>query len=400
MLHPSGPQAQSSGRRSRGDGTFYLIEFFDEFVFGLLIVALPLIRDDLHLDYVQIGLLLGLPMVASVLAEPIVLLLGDTRLRPVLILAGGVGLAANFTLLAAADAFPLVLAALVLAYPSSGAFVSLSQAELIGRHPGRETQVMARWTAAGTIGSLLGPATLAGALLLSGSWRGALAACAAGAALLTLAAARTSLRVRGSGRPEIGEIAGGVAANVRALVRQGRLWRWLILLPLADLLLDVFFGYLALYFTDVVGVPVEIAALGTTLWLAAFLVGQLLLPRVLDRIEASRLLRLSATAMVLVFPLWLLAPVPAGWRIATVAGLGLLAAPWYPLLKGEAYAAAPGRPATVGALESVVSGLGGVLAAAVGAAAAHYGLTAAMLLLTLGPLSLFLLTPGPPSSDS
>jgi hypothetical protein len=38
-----------------------LIEFLDELGFGVGEVALPLLRDDLHLAYTQIGLLLSLP---------------------------------------------------------------------------------------------------------------------------------------------------------------------------------------------------------------------------------------------------------------------------------------------------------------------------------------------------
>jgi len=37
---------------------YFLIEFLDELVFGISEAALPFIRDDLHLNYAQIGLAL------------------------------------------------------------------------------------------------------------------------------------------------------------------------------------------------------------------------------------------------------------------------------------------------------------------------------------------------------
>ena len=40
-----------------------IIEFIDEFFFGAMEAAWPLIRDDLSLTYVQIGLLLSLPRI-------------------------------------------------------------------------------------------------------------------------------------------------------------------------------------------------------------------------------------------------------------------------------------------------------------------------------------------------
>ena len=69
---------------------FLLIEFLDELIFGLRETAWPQIRSDLNLSYTQIGLLLGLPGVASSLIEPFLGLLSDRGKRYGLILGGGV----------------------------------------------------------------------------------------------------------------------------------------------------------------------------------------------------------------------------------------------------------------------------------------------------------------------
>ena len=79
--------------------TLLAIEFLDEFVFGAREAAWPLIRDDLALTYVQIGLLLGIPGVIASLIEPWLGILGDVWRRRVLVLGGGV----VFTVRAPAD---------------------------------------------------------------------------------------------------------------------------------------------------------------------------------------------------------------------------------------------------------------------------------------------------------
>jgi fucose permease len=172
------------------------------------------------------------------------------------------------------------------------------------------------------------------------------------------------------------------------------LWRWLLLLPLADLMLDVFFGYIALYLTDIVGLPPATAAVAVTLWLFGFLAGQFLLVRRRADLDPRNVIRWTAMATLALFPVWLAAPMGTGPRLVLLSILGLLAAPWYPLLQGEAFASAPGRAATVSALTSVTGTVGGVLAVFAGMAAVAWGLTAGLALLLLGPLALLLFTPG------
>src|SRR3990172_579634 len=90
-IHPRPP-----GRGPVGIVTFLFVEYFDELVFTIVGVAMPFLRDDLGLDYAQIGLLFGAPATLSTVLEPAVLLLGDTPLRARLILAGGPLLGGGF----------------------------------------------------------------------------------------------------------------------------------------------------------------------------------------------------------------------------------------------------------------------------------------------------------------
>ncbi|HVO42062.1 MAG TPA: hypothetical protein VMT34_05555, partial [Aggregatilineales bacterium] len=61
------------------------VEFLDEFIFGARESAWPLIRAELHLNYEQIGLLLGIPIVVSTLVEPLLGVLGDIWNRRLII---------------------------------------------------------------------------------------------------------------------------------------------------------------------------------------------------------------------------------------------------------------------------------------------------------------------------
>jgi FSR family fosmidomycin resistance protein-like MFS transporter len=371
--------------------TFLFVEYFDELVFTIVGVAMPFLRDDLGLDYAQIGLLFGAPAILSTVLEPAVLLLGDTPLRGRLMLAGGLLLGMAFLLIGGADSFPVLLLALTVSYPASGAFVGLTQATMIERHPARESEMMARWTAAGTLGSLSGPVLFAGLVALGLSWRAPFVLLGAVCLGLALVVRRpqpfrpTPLNWR--------SISKELRFNLQATIRLRRLWRWLLLLPLADLMLDVFFGYIALFLTDVVGLPPATAALAVTIWLLGFLAGQVLLARRLAGQDVRRLIRWTSAATLVLFPLWLVAPGGAVGRLAGLFVLGLLASPWYPLLQGEAFASFPGRAATVTALTSVTGTAGGILAILAGMVAASFGLTAGLALLLLGPLGLLVFTP-------
>src|SRR5512134_3407246 len=69
---------------------YLIIEFIDELVFGVSEAAWPLIRNDLHLNYAQIGLALSLPGIIGNIIEPFLFVLGDVWKRRAIILLGGI----------------------------------------------------------------------------------------------------------------------------------------------------------------------------------------------------------------------------------------------------------------------------------------------------------------------
>ena len=90
--------------------------------------------------------------------------------------------------MASARSFTVLLCAFVAFYPASGAFVSLTQAEIMDAWPDRQAQVMARWDLAGSAGAVAGPLLLIAVLASGGGWRAGYLVLAGLAALVWLGA--------------------------------------------------------------------------------------------------------------------------------------------------------------------------------------------------------------------
>jgi len=369
--------------------TLYAVELLDELIYGVESAALPLIRDDLALTYVQVGLLLTLPHLVGNVLDPVVGLLGDIWKRKALIVVGALATALAMVFVATGHTFAALAFAFCVSYPASTAYVSLSQATLMDLNPGRHDQTMARWTVLGAIGQFAGPALVTGALAVHFSWRGLYLG-------LALLAGLTGFIFWGQkfngGHKAESEAPPHLLAGLRELpqlIRASGILRWLVLLELADLMLDVFFNFCALYFTDVVGVSPALAGLAVTVLTLSGLVGDVLLIPLLEKVDGLRLIRLTALVVLGVYTAFLL--VPGVWpKFVLLAALGPLRSGWYQVLQGRAYSAMPGKSGTVIAITS----LGGLAAASfpviLGAVAERAGLGWAMALLTIAPVSLLI----------
>lgn len=397
-----------------------LVEFLDELVFGVREAAWPLIRDDLALSYVQIGMLLSLPVFAGNVIEPALGILADVWKRRVLIMGGGVAFASALALVSVSGSFKALLVALVLLNPSSGAFVGLSQAALMDFEPHRREQNMARWTLSGSMANAFGPLALWASLTMGFGWRGLFAGMAVSTLLLLAAArrypftmraavqhtppqlvhqetdappdeeTRTAARQRaGAGASSVGrDFRAGVREAVGAL-RRREVWRWLVLLKFGDLTWDVLRGFLALYFVDVVGVDDARAATAIVIWTFAGLPGDFLLLPLLERVRGLAYLRWSTLCVLALFPALLLAP-SYGAKLIVLGLLGFANAGWYSILKAQLYKAMPGRSGTVMTLGNISGLITGFFPFMLGAFAERNGLAAMMWLLLLGPLVLLI----------
>jgi FSR family fosmidomycin resistance protein-like MFS transporter len=354
-------------------------------VFGTLGAAWPLVRDDLGLTYAEIGLALAIPGFVGSTLDPLIGVLGDTGRRRLVMLLGGIAFALSVALTSAAVGFWMLVAALVLGNPASGAFVGLAQASLMDLAPAHRERNMARWTLAGSFGYVGGPVVLAAALWTGVGWRATLAVLAL--VLVPLAAA--SRRVQHA--PSATDVSGAWHHAFAALRRLDVL-RWLALLEAADLLIDIFNGFLALYFVDVAQTNPGVAALGVAVWTGASLIGDSLLLWVLRRVSGRRYLRMSAAAALFVYPVFLLVP-EYGAKLALVALLGLLNSGWYAIPKAGLYESLPGRSGAAIAVGGVAGLAGAGVPLVLGVVAGAVGLAPTMWILLLAPVALLVLVP-------
>ena len=380
---------------------YLLIEFLDELVFGVGEVALPLIRDDLRLTYTQIGLLLSAPGILAAFIEPFIGILGDVWRRRALILAGGLLFTVSLFLTSASYSFILLISSFILFNPSSGAFVNLSQANLMDSDSNRHEQNMARWTFAGSLGVLTGPILLGLFVYLGLGWRGTYALLASFSTFCLLAAWRLLPPDKDSSPsfPSFNVVFDGFRAAFAALKRK-EVWRWLILLEFADLMLDVLFSFLALYFVDVGRVTQTQAGIAVTVWLAMGLITDFLFIPFVDRQKDTiQFLRRTALVELFAFAGFLLVPgfIP---KLIFVILVNLFNTGWYSILQGRLYSSLPGQSASIMAIGAVTDPLVKLLPLLLGFLADQFGLGVAMWLLILGPVALLVGLPRDSSGHS
>ncbi|HEX5708752.1 MAG TPA: MFS transporter [Pyrinomonadaceae bacterium] len=368
------------------------VEFIDELVDGVRGAAWPLIRADLRLSYSQIGMLLSVPTLVAAAIEMGVGVLGDVWNRRALVLGGGVFFALGLAVFGFSQNFYALLAAAVIFYPASGAFVNLSQAALMDSEPRRREQNMARWTLAGSAANVAGPLALAAAVWAGAGWRELflLMSLLTLGVLLFVRRFHFPLPAHDDDATEAGEArrARGFKAGVSGALgslRRKEVWRWLVLLEVGDLTGDVLKGFLALYFVDVVGASESEAAFAVLIWVAVGLPGDALVVPVLERVRGLVYLRATMAATLLFYAAFMLAR-STTTKLILLGLLGLANAGWYSVLKARLYAELPGQSGTVMTISNVSGIFGGLVPLAVGALAERFGLGATMWLFAAGPV--------------
>jgi MFS transporter, FSR family, fosmidomycin resistance protein len=337
------------------------------------------------LTYAEVGLALALPAFVGSALDPLIGVLGDTSRRRFVLVLGGIAFVVSAALTSAAVGFWMLVVVLVVANPASGAFVSLAQATLMDLAPEQRERNMAWWTLAGSLGYVGGPLLLALMLYAGGGWRAAIAVLALGGLPLVLGARRLPAAV---------SVTDTARAWYQALsaFRRREVLRWLALLEAADLLVDVFHGYLALYLVDVARTDAATAAFGVAVWTGAGLAGDWILLLVLRRVSGRRYLRVTAVAALVAYPSFLLVPGEAG-KLALVAVLGLLNSGWYAIPKAALYEALPGRSGAAIAVGGVGRLVGASVPLALGFVAGAAGLATTMWILLLAPVAVLGLVP-------
>ena len=353
-------------------------------------------------------------LVGGLLELPLGVLAGQGRRRRLAILGGGVLFVLTLLAVASAHSFAVLLCASVAFYPASGAFVSLTQAEIMDAWPERQAQVMARWDLAGSTGAVAGPLLLAAVLASGGGWRVGYLVLAGLAALTWLGAYLRRADVPVASPPSGDGDSGDAdsrdadsgdgdeaeprswrarAREIGAALRDWGTLRWLVLIEVADLLVDVFTGFLALYLVDVAHMTPAVAALAIAIRLGAALAGDAALVVLLERAGDLTVLRVSAVAAAVLYPGFLLVPgvVP---KLVILAALSATTAPWYPLLQARLYGSLPGRSSVAVTLSSAAGLAGGLGPLVVGLVAQGFGLSWALAGLVVVPVAVLLVPAG------
>jgi FSR family fosmidomycin resistance protein-like MFS transporter len=369
---------------------YLLIEFLDELIYGISEAAWPLIRNDLHLNYIQIGLALSLPGFLGNLIEPFLFTFADAWKRRVVLLAGGIFFAIACLLTGMSYSFIFLLFSFILFNPSSGAFVGLSQASLMDLQPERREQNMARWTFAGSLGVFIGPILLSGAAYIGFGWRGMFLGLACIATIILIFAWRRipADEITNNQLPNFTDILNQFKSTFSAL-KQWSIVRWLILLEFSDLMLDVLYGFLPLYFVDVSGFTPAQAALSVAVWTGVGLLGDFLLIPLVERVKGLDYLRVSVIIELVLFPLFLLSSQP--WLKLIIIGImGFFNSGWYAILKANLFNSMHGQSGAALVLDNVSGLFGKLIPFGIGLAAQAFGIGTAMWLLLAGPIVLFI----------
>lgn len=375
--------------------TLFCIPLIDELVSGIPVLTLPLVREDLHISYAQVGLIFTIADLTGLLVNPTLDAISDHWSKPRLVLGGLLGLALGFALAGSSASFGWLLLAFVLMGATNGAVVGLGGAILIDQAPNAVLATTTRWVLLATIGDLLGPLLVAGTVALQGSWR----LLMGGGALIWLAVALfltaqrfTTLQTKTTIDAEEQPLWRAIGNSLRTGLRTPHLMRWLLLATLPSLLDEMFLGFAGLFLTDKLGVTPQMVSLA----LVAPTIGGLLslawLARWGKRLTPRQILS-SVAILTLIGLLGFITAVHAWIALLALFIMGVGVAPWFPLAQAQAHMVMPGRSGTVGALQALFAPIEIVAPLLVGLVAERWGIQAGVSLFLVAPLLILLLQP-------
>jgi predicted MFS family arabinose efflux permease len=304
--------------------------------------------------------------------------------------------AAAMALSAAAPNAWVLLAALALYGPASGVALAASEGTLVEAQPHERERTLTRLAFAGIAGDALVPLLLLAATWLGFGWRGVAWVASAAALGLALAHWRTPSLDRpfasdsdagdeerageGEPSPPLRELA-HVLRNNPALVG------WLAVALASDLLDEVLVAFSAAHLAEFATTQQRMLVI--VAWTLGDLAGIVALEAALHRVRPLRALRFAAVVATLALVAFWLTRSPAAAALA-LGFVGAAAITFHPLLRARAYAALPGRPAMVSAINALLQPAHLASPLALAWVASAHGASAAIGLLCLGPLAVAL----------
>jgi len=287
----------------------------------------------------------------------------------------------------------LFAAAIAISFPASGCGVQLAQAALMDADPERREQLMTRWTLAGSLGDLAAPILFAAFALIAWGWREAFVLM--GGLLLGYAVVLASRRFPDVVGREADEQGPTLRESVRAALSNRRLLAWLLGVWLCSLLDEIVVVFGSLYLRDL-GADQASRGLLLAAGSAGAVLGLVLADRWLARTDPVRLLALACAVCIALYLGWIAIPLaPLG--LLLFFGVGLSAAPLYPIAMAQAYRQLPDQAGMVNALGHFFFPLTLAAPFALGFVADAVGLVPTLLLLVVQPAGLLLLALRGPS---
>jgi len=356
----------------RALGLSFSGRFVDELLSGAWQALTPTFRRHFGLSLVQVGLLDQVLGWVALAVEPPASLLIDARSRRVLLTFGAACVGISTLLIGLAPSYAALLAAFAVYGLGAGPLTQTADVVNVEAYPDDPERAFARATALDTVGALLAPALVAATAWLQVDWRALLVVLGAGTLAYASALAATPFPPpphHGDGR-----LLADLWANVKLVARDRRARPWLYALLALDLL-ETALILKYVFLVEEVGLSQGQAALYGVAEQAVGLAALAWLDRRLDRGTVDGLMARAATASLVLFPAWALAPGVSA-RLLLGVPLSFAGALFWPIAKSRSLASIPGKAGAVNAVTTLFVLL--PLPVAFGAFAEWAGLPAAM----------------------
>jgi len=351
-------------------------------------VGAPDLQRAFGVDYTSTALaLFVVPTLVGAIVEPPLLVLADRWPRKRLVVGGLLAMGLGSLAAGLSPWFVPFVVATTVWFVGTGIGVGVAQAEVVDGGVDGPERPMLRWVLLGTLGDLAAPALCAGLGALGFGWRGAFVA--AGAASIAYALVLATQRFAPRPRDEADDEPTVLEALRRALGNR-RLMLWLVGVWTCDLLDELFVVFGSLHLRDALGADVYARAAILAIDVVGGVVGLWATARFFSDRPPLKVLAASAGLCLMSYAAWLAAPSMEA-SAALVFVVGATTAPLYPYAQAQAYRALPGEPGTVNALEVVFTPLDLAVPFLLGLLADAFGPIAALGVLALQPLTLYVL---------
>lgn len=348
-----------------------LARLADESAIFLPFGSLESFRADLGLTYSQAGAVLA-AIAPGALAGGVFAAAADRYSRRVISAGGAFGFALALALFAFGGSFAVLAAGAFLMGMASTAMVDAAEVALVDLAGEDLRRYLARANLLATVGDLLGPALLAGALVLGLSWRAAFGVGAVAMTFYALALAGAPLPP--PARVAAGDDEGGRRPGLVAVLRDPAVWVMgaigLLMVPFDEPLVGFTVALLEQERGASPAVATVVAFIGITGGVLAFTV----LARRFEAVDDRRLLIGSVAAMAGGAVTIAVVPVLAVVAVAgLVTAIGLSLA-WL-AVQHRSLLLRPGQVGTTKAVLGAIEATGAWLPVAVGVVADRAGLT-------------------------